>query len=285
MKKIIAIFCFVAFCVVSFSYPVSAADIDYQYAHVTTQSGPLNMRETASTKAAKIDEIPKGEIITITSRDDTWCACLYNEKAGYVMTKFLSFIDVSQFKALKPNDSGQDILALKERLRELYFLDADAWVTERYDMATETAVKQFQAANGMEETGIASPELQAFLLLHQLLVQARRLDGTANLLAKYRVNLLSRWKLEHGDAEMFPLEGQRHDGVRAAVCGCRNPVGHELSSRERLVLDFYGNAIDQARQWHQHVQAVGRIHRDHGVLNGEARQLPDQHFLECLQLQ
>ena len=48
MKKTIAIFCFVALCIVSFSYLVSAADIDYQYAHVTTQSGPLNMREAAS---------------------------------------------------------------------------------------------------------------------------------------------------------------------------------------------------------------------------------------------
>jgi peptidoglycan hydrolase-like protein with peptidoglycan-binding domain len=161
MKKTIAIIILIALSIVSFA--IVAASTDYQYAQVTTQKGPLNMRETASAKATKIDEIPNGTIISIVSRDDTWCMCIYHDQEGYVMTKFLSFVDISQFRTLSQNDSGQDILELKERLRELYFYDADAEINDNYDSDTETTVKSFQAAQGMEETGIASPELQAFL--------------------------------------------------------------------------------------------------------------------------
>lgn len=161
MKKGLFIILAIAFSVISIA--AAATALDYQYAQVTTEKGPLNMRETASTKANKVDEIPNGTIITILSKGDTWCACVYNGQDGYVMTKFLRFMDASQFRALSQADSGQDVLALQERLRELYFYDKDATLTNVYDADTEAAVKRFQAAQGLEETGIASPELQALL--------------------------------------------------------------------------------------------------------------------------
>ena len=161
MKKCVAIFVLVALCFISIA--TVEADIDYQYAQVTTQKGPLNMRKTASTKAKKIEEIPKGTIITIIPKDDTWAACTYNDQEGYVMIKYLSIIDISRFRTLSHNDSGQDVIKLKERLQELYFFDADVVIDDNYDIETENIVRLFQATQGIEETGIASPELQAFL--------------------------------------------------------------------------------------------------------------------------
>ena len=163
MRKTIAMFCIVVVCLFSVPAAIRAADTAYEYAQVTTQRGPLNMRETASTKAKKIDEIPKDTIITIISRDDTWCACLYDGQDGYVMTKFLTFMDIDAFNTLSVGDSGQDVLKIKERLQELYFYDAETPLDDRFDDAMVTAINAFQMAQGMEETGTAPPELQALL--------------------------------------------------------------------------------------------------------------------------
>jgi hypothetical protein len=161
MKKRIAV---IVLIVISLISCVLAADgIDRQYAKVATKQGPLNMRKSASAKASVLEKIPKDTILAVTPVDGVWCKCTYNEKEGYVMTEYLSFMDISQFRALSLNDSGQDVLHLKEGLRELYFFDAGAKISDQYDSDTETAVRLFQAAQGMEETGIVTPELQAFL--------------------------------------------------------------------------------------------------------------------------
>jgi len=140
-----------------------ADDMNHQYAQIVTKQGPLNMRRTASSKADIIDKIPKDTILEVIIVDDTWCSCTYNGSEGYIMTKYLSFMDLSQFRVLSLGDSGQDVLALKEKLRELYFIDEGAEFTDRYDSDTEIAVRLFQAAHNVEETGIVSPEQQAFL--------------------------------------------------------------------------------------------------------------------------
>lgn len=121
------------------------------------------MRETASSKADIIAKIPKDTILTVTPVDDVWCKCTYDDKEGYVMSEYLSFMDISQFRTLSLNDSGQDVLDLKEKLKELFFYNEDVEITDSYDSDTETTVKLFQLAQGMEDTGIALPELQALL--------------------------------------------------------------------------------------------------------------------------
>lgn len=142
---------------------LAAYGADYQYAKVATKQGPLNMRKTASAKASVLEKIPKDTILAVIPVDSVWCQCTYNEKEGYVMSEYLSFLDIAQFRALALNDSGQDVLRLKERLQGLYFIKADAKISEQYDYDTETAVRAFQAMQGLEETGTASPALQAFL--------------------------------------------------------------------------------------------------------------------------
>jgi peptidoglycan hydrolase-like protein with peptidoglycan-binding domain len=154
--------CVIALMVLALSI-ASAASSEIQYAQVTTSKGPLNMRETPSSKADIIEKIPKGTIIAVGPYNEVWRTCTYNGKNGYVMTEYLSYMDISQFRTLSLNDSGQDVLELKEKLKDLYFFDKDSKLNDIYDSDTVTAVKLFQLAQGMEDTGIASPELQALL--------------------------------------------------------------------------------------------------------------------------
>ena len=122
------------------------------------------MRKTASSKADIIDKIPKDTILAVATVDDTWGKCTYNGKEGYIMTKYLSLMDVSQFRpSIVGGFRPRCFWRSKKRLKALYFIDAETALDDRYDSDTEAAVKVFQAANGMEETGIVSPEVQAFL--------------------------------------------------------------------------------------------------------------------------
>ncbi len=59
-------------------------------------------------------------------------------------------------ESLKPGDSGDAVLELNTRLRQLNYSSTRA--SDQYGTATEVAVKAVQAAYGLEETGIADPE-------------------------------------------------------------------------------------------------------------------------------
>ena len=61
------------------------------YAQVTTASGSLNLRETPSGSARVLLTIPQYARVPVLSRGSQWCMVSYNEKTGYVMTRFLSF--------------------------------------------------------------------------------------------------------------------------------------------------------------------------------------------------
>ncbi len=60
----------------------------------TSNGGSLNLRKSASDKAAVLAAIPNGAALTVTARGSTWCAVTYQGVSGYVMTKFL-YIPVS----------------------------------------------------------------------------------------------------------------------------------------------------------------------------------------------
>lgn len=141
----------------------SGVDLTAQYARVTTAQGPLNMRKTASSNAALLDKIPKDTILAVSVVDDTWCRCVYQGDEGYVMRKYLTFLDTLPYEALSAGSSGKDVLSLKERLRALHYLDSEAKGGDTYDSALEAAVRSVQKALGLEVTGAASPELQAYL--------------------------------------------------------------------------------------------------------------------------
>lgn len=59
------------------------------YGKVSTKKDPLNMRKTASTKAAVVCKIPKGVKVEIVSKGTSWHKVKYNGKTGYCSTKYI----------------------------------------------------------------------------------------------------------------------------------------------------------------------------------------------------
>lgn len=63
------------------------------YARVTTESGSLNLRKKASSSAGIMTTIPRHEVIEVVEKKGTWTKVIYNDKTGYVMTTFLTFLE------------------------------------------------------------------------------------------------------------------------------------------------------------------------------------------------
>lgn len=70
------------------------------------------------------------------------------------------------FETLKREDKAEAVAELQARLMELDYLEYDE-PTTFFGPATEAAVTLFQRVQGMEEDGIATPELQALLFSNE----------------------------------------------------------------------------------------------------------------------
>ncbi|MBQ1946451.1 MAG: SH3 domain-containing protein [Clostridia bacterium] len=66
---------------------------DVLTARVTTESGSLNLRKSASKSAKILTTIPRNTVITVIERGKTWSEVKYNGKTGFVMNEFLTFGD------------------------------------------------------------------------------------------------------------------------------------------------------------------------------------------------
>lgn len=69
----------------------------------------------------------------------------------------------SAYRTLSPGDSGSDVLALKQRMYYLGYFTNLKNLSDKYNGTMVERVKQLQEMNGLEATGIASPELQALI--------------------------------------------------------------------------------------------------------------------------
>lgn len=74
--------------------------------------------------------------------------------------------DLSAYRTLKLGDSGEDVHNMKIRMYALGYFSTNS-LNDQYTEATESRVKKLQKQNGMEESGIATPELQAFIYSDQ----------------------------------------------------------------------------------------------------------------------
>ena len=135
-----------------------------QYAEVTTDKGPLNMRISPKSSGTVLKRIPNHTIVLVLKPDDDWSKVAYDGKEGYVVSDYLSILADLPYSTLEQGDHGKEVLSLKERLQELGYFRAGA--TEMTDSFTETMLRRimiFQRLNGLEQTGVATPELQAFI--------------------------------------------------------------------------------------------------------------------------
>lgn len=83
------------------------------------------------------------------------------EITGVADAETVALLMQAEYRQLKSGDDGEDVTRLQEALRELGYFDQKA--TGKFREATRAAVKEFQAANGLEETGTADLDTQRLL--------------------------------------------------------------------------------------------------------------------------
>ena len=109
----------------------------------TSDGGGLNLRATASSAAQVLLVIPNGTGVTVLEKGDTWCRVKYQEREGYVMTRYLSFgqtaapgaktgwivPDVTGGVNLRymPDTSGQVLAVLAPGTEVTVTLDGESW--------------------------------------------------------------------------------------------------------------------------------------------------------------
>ncbi len=74
------------------------------------------------------------------------------------------------YRTLAPGDSGEDVLALKHRMYELGYFSRKV-TSDSYTDTTAGYIKKAQAANGMIETGVATPEFQSLVFSESVVPQ------------------------------------------------------------------------------------------------------------------
>lgn len=64
-------------------------------ARVVTVSGGLNLREKPESGSHVLMQIPRGSLVSVHQKLSGWCLVSYRNNSGYVMTKYLSFVNGS----------------------------------------------------------------------------------------------------------------------------------------------------------------------------------------------
>ena len=169
LKRFSALAVLTALLVILVALPVRGEEKAEEFpARVTTEKGSLKMRKTASLKGKIIGEIPNGTCIMVTNEAEEWCEVSWNGRTGYCRTEFLVLfreadLSLLDYRVLQKGDKGDDVLALKKRLKELGYIRSNATLTNRYTEETAQRVILFQRQAGMDEDGIAWQELQLYL--------------------------------------------------------------------------------------------------------------------------
>lgn len=109
-----------------------------------------------------IISLPKGDLGEVGSIDMPVPTETYTETTPTLTPVPTTAPTVTPDPTLKMGDENEDVQQLQERLMELGYLDIDE-STQKFGPATEQAVKWFQRQEGLEQTGIADGEMQAWL--------------------------------------------------------------------------------------------------------------------------
>jgi len=135
----------------------------YAFARVNTGGkGTLNMRRHARDGAAVVGRLGHNALVQVLQRGPKWSRVTTGSKTGFVMTLYIVMLSELPYENLTPGGRGPEVRTLKERLQALGYLTRRQ-VNDRYCSDTEQAIRKMELINGLPETGLATPELQAFL--------------------------------------------------------------------------------------------------------------------------
>ena len=68
-----------------------------------------------------------------------------------------------EYRTLTVNSYGNDVQQLKNRLKTLGYFSSNGTINNKFTDDTADRIRQFEAACGLPETGIATPALQALI--------------------------------------------------------------------------------------------------------------------------
>lgn len=152
----------------------SQTTVTGSYARVTTASGSLNLRETASADARVVLGIPQGTVLAVMSHENGWVKVSYGGAVGYVMDRFLTFTEDAPAEA-PPSQAGTALVSTGNgglNLRETASADAkvllsipdgsqvellqagDAWCQVRYSGTSGYVMTRFLDMNPSANAGV-----------------------------------------------------------------------------------------------------------------------------------
>ena len=130
----------------------------------TVNRGPLKLRAKENRESRVLTEIPNGTCVLVAQEGESHLAgpggILHDRIPDPAAERRSVHTGIP---VLKTGDKGEDVLALKKRMKELGYLRSTARLTDIYTDVTAERVILFQRQTGMPEDGIASQELQACL--------------------------------------------------------------------------------------------------------------------------
>lgn len=187
MKKVFLLICACVLLMLHDAAYAQQEQANPQIAQVTTEKGLLNIRKQASGSSGILGRLSNGTLVTVLERGDEFCKISFDDKEGYAVTSFLTFVDVPPealaYRLLKKDDSGDEVLALKQRLLELGYYRESGTMTNLYNDTCAQRVKIFQRVHGLQEDGVATQMLQYLLFSAnartntEALPQPRRASG------------------------------------------------------------------------------------------------------------
>jgi murein L,D-transpeptidase YcbB/YkuD len=179
MKRIVCWLALLVFSSALWSTGLSEDAVTVGIAQVTTEKGTLNLRKKPDDKATVLERIPNHSLVRVLSDGDQYWQIQYESTIGYAVCSYLTMTDYTEdvlnYRLLYRNNTGDDVLAVKERLLELGYYREGSKMNNVYNETCVERVKMFQRQNGMKEDGIASSALQAALFATSAVVNTETL--------------------------------------------------------------------------------------------------------------
>ncbi len=197
---------------------------------IVTPRGRLNIRKSPQENADVAEKLANHSFVKKLEKRDGFIRVMWGkDREGWAAGEFLRETpygeDVLSYRALQAGMKGESVTALKERLLALGYYKANARVSETYNAVCAQRVKLFQKVNGLEETGIATPSVQALMFSEN----ARRNDQPLPAPVR-RVIIGGRHSgVDTGDSFDWDKFAREHPGVCMCCmgkgCECCNFTG------------------------------------------------------------
>lgn len=178
MKRI-AIYLLVAFlaatCLTGAMQEIETMPLDgssEQIFQVTTTKGQLNVRSKPDTRSNIVGRLPNHSFVKVLKQENGFYQVeLGDNQYGWVAAEFLTpseqGAEALDYRTLQFGNKGKDVEALKKRLLDLGYYRQNQAMSDSFNTTCVIRVKLFQKLNGLEETGIATPMMQALLFSPQ----------------------------------------------------------------------------------------------------------------------